>query len=374
MSRRLFLALPLALASCGSCGEPAPPVKPGAAGLETIPADEAAATAEAAKLIADSIRKTYPEGTRPARRDAHAKAHGCVKATFAVPELPEHLRVGVFKEPRTYLAWIRYSNGNGTPQPDSVGDGRGMAVKLMGVPGKKVLAGEADAATHDFMMINHPVFFIDNAANYVTFTKDSQGGDVLAYFLGLRSPLSWHLKAGKIVGEMVATKAVNPLELQYFSMSAYLFGDRAIKFSARPCAASPGLSSATASPDFLADNMEKTLKDGPGCFEFMVQLQGDPKDMPVEDPTELWSEKASPFVKVAHIEIPSQAFRSEEQRKLCEDLSFTPWHALPEHRPLGGINRLRKVVYETISSLRHDLNGVPRQEPAAGPDFLPKAP
>ena len=371
MKRALFVALPFAVVSCGSCGAPAtPPDNSTVVGLETIPADEPAAIAEAAKLIADSLRKTYPEGQRPARRDAHAKAHGCVKASFAVPELPENLRVGVFKEPRTYNAWIRYSNGSGTPQPDSTGDGRGMAIKLMGVPGKKLLQDEADATTQDFVMINHPVFFIDTAANYVTFTKDAQGGDPLTYFVGFRNPLSWHLKAAKIVESMVVAKPVNPLELQYFSMAAYLFGEKAIKFSAKSCAVSEGVHTATASPDFLADNMEKNLKDGRGCFDFMVQLQTNSKDMPVEDPTELWSEKSSPFVRVAHIEIPSQEFRSDEQKKFCENLSFTPWHALPEHRPLGGINRLRKVVYETIASLRHELNGVRRQEPRADPSSL----
>lgn len=33
------------------------------------------------------------------------------------------------------------------------------------------------------------------------------------------------------------------------------------------------------------------------------------------------------------------------------------------HRPLGGINRVRRTVDETISRLRHDLNGTPRGEP-----------
>jgi len=33
------------------------------------------------------------------------------------------------------------------------------------------------------------------------------------------------------------------------------------------------------------------------------------------------------------------------------------------HRPLGGINRVRRVVYEAISSLRHQLNLAPRTEP-----------
>jgi hypothetical protein len=39
-----------------------------------------------------------------------------------------------------------------------------------------------------------------------------------------------------------------------------------------------------------------------------------------------------------------------------ERLSFTPWHALPQHRPLGAINRIRRVVHDTISNLRSELN------------------
>ena len=53
----------------------------------------------------------------------------------------------------------------------------------------------------------------------------------------------------------------------------------------------------------------------------------------------------------------------------CENLSYTPWHSLPDHRPIGGINRARKVVYEAISKVRHDYNAVPRREP--DPKFMP---
>jgi hypothetical protein len=36
-------------------------------------------------------------------------------------------------------------------------DARGMAVKVLGVPGKKLLQDEEDATTQDFIMISHPV-------------------------------------------------------------------------------------------------------------------------------------------------------------------------------------------------------------------------
>jgi hypothetical protein len=36
---------------------------------------------------------------------------------------------------------------------------------------------------------------------------------------------------------------------------------------------------------------------------------------------------------------------------------------LPEHRPLGGINRARRAIYEGITRRRHELNGQPMHEP-----------
>jgi hypothetical protein len=96
----------------------------------------------------------------------------------------------------------------------------------------------------------------------------------------------------------------------------------------------------------------------------MVQFQTDAVKMPVEDPSVEWDEAASPFVTVATLRIPRQTFDSEPQMTYCEALSFTPWHSLPEHRPIGGVNRIRKVVYERASTLRHTANNVPRREPS----------
>jgi hypothetical protein len=55
--------------------------------------------------------------------------------------------------------------------------------------------------------------------------------------------------------------------------------------------------------------------------------------------------------------------------EFCENLSYTPWHALPEHEPLGSINRARRAIYTAISKARHEINGARRAEPtpADGP-------
>lgn len=85
--------------------------------------------------------------------------------------------------------------------------------------------------------------------------------------------------------------------------------------------------------------------------------------MSVESTVVEWDERVAPFFKVATIEVPKQTFATAERDAFGENLSFTPWHALPEHRPLGGVNRVRRTVYEEISRFRHEQNGTPRVEP-----------
>jgi hypothetical protein len=322
---------------------------------EVVPADESAAIERVARSIEESVREEAKSG--PAHRDAHAKAHGCVRASFRVlPGLPQKLRVGIFQNEKTIPAWIRFSNGSGKSQDDSSGDGRGMTIKLMGI-------AKSESTTQDFLMINHPVFFVRNAADYVEFTDAVSSGHPLKFFFPSLNPLDFRLHEMGIGLKIQFTKVKNPLLSRYWSMTPYLFGETEMKYSARPCARAHSDFVATKSPNFLRDNLSAHLNQSEACFEFQVQLRTQPASMPIEDATVKWSEKVSPFLTVARITIPRQAFTSVEQMQFCENLSYTPWHAIPEFRPLGGINRARKKVYETVSRVRHELNGTQRSEP-----------
>jgi len=95
--------------------------------------------------------------------------------------------------------------------------------------------------------------------------------------------------------------------------------------------------------------MIRQLATGDALFDFTVQLQISAETMLIEDPGKAWDETVSPFRKVAAIRIPKQEFDGDRQREFGEHLSYSPWHSLPEHRPIGGINRARKVVYAFIS-------------------------
>jgi catalase len=305
-----------------------------------------------AKITADNVGGIM-------RRDAHPKMHGVVKAEFIVDsDLPAELRVGLFAQPGVYQAWIRFSNQNSSIQPDIKADIRGMAIKVMGVPGEKILPDPALARTQDFILISTNVFVTADAAQFDGLIRALTGNALsIACFFLLHPRALWNLYKSMIT-------FANPLQIRYFSTTPYRFGVAAsVKYSARPSIAVPDEIPQSPADDFLRDAMVKQLDKGGAVFDFMVQFQTDADTMPIEDPGKAWPEAVSPFRKVATVRIAEQEFDSQQQREFGENLSFSPWHALPDHRPLGGINRARRIVYETISAFRHRCNMIAPHEP-----------
>jgi catalase len=325
---------------------------------ELPPPGEAAFTRSIADRLKAKIVRENTSGIM--RRDAHPKMHGLVRAEFVVePDLPPELRVGVFREPKSYRAWIRFSNQNNRIRPDIKGDIRGMAIKLMGVPGEKLLEEERDEQTQDFITISTRVFVTKDVEEFDGLLKAIESNALAQVWFYLTHP--------RLVRNVLGAlkKFANPLQIRYFSTTPYLWGDTAVKYSAIPEVGVPDTIPKDPADDYLRTAMVRQLERGDARFAFAVQLQTDPGTMPIEDPGREWSEAASPFRKVASIVIPKQDFDSEQQRTFGENLSFTPWHSLPEHRPLGGVNRARKLVYAFISTFRHQENGAPRREPTS---------
>jgi len=325
---------------------------------EYPPSGEAAYTQDLADRLQAKIIKDNPTGIM--RRDAHPKMHGVVKAEFIIePNLAPELRVGLFKEATTYRAWIRFSNQNGTMQPDIKGDIRGMAIKLMGVPGEKILEQEQDERTHDFIVISTNVFVTADVQEFDGLIKALTSNVLaIAWFFVTHFRVGWNLYKSMI-------KFANPLQIRYFSTTPYAFGDAAVKYSATPHVATPDTIPTDPSDDYLRLAMMSQLEKGDALFDFSVQFQTDADTMPIEDPGKEWLETVSPFRKLATIRIPQQEFDSAKQKEFGENLSFSPWHALPVHRPLGGINRARRVVYRAISMFRHEYNKTARREPTS---------
>ena len=304
------------------------------------------------------MRTQYPEGSE-VRRDAHPKTHGLVKARFEVVDgLPAELRHGIFAAPKAYDALVRFSASGTEISADTVQQAHGMAIKVLGVEGPKALADERDATTQDFVMINYPTFLSRTVADYEAFHSARVGGLAeTEVFLKMNPPVLHAIQG------LNGSPFWNPLQSRYWSQTPYRLGAGAMKFSARPVVAPVKPAAVQKSPDYLRQSMVKQVGADEVVFEFLVQLQKDPVKMPVEDALTEWKETDSPFVRVALLRIPKQDLSSGEDLKIAENLSFTPWHALEDQRPLGGINRARKVAYEAISKYRHERNGVPRVEP-----------
>ena len=371
--------------------------------FEIIPEDEAATTEKlvagtqasmnaALHKLEEKIESLKKEGqpiaaSLRAVRDAHPKSHGCVRGKFKILNDQElsslgyprnnfkavrhRLAQGLFAKESSYQAWVRFSNGNAKSQPDYIPDGRGMAIKIIGVNGQRIELDQVNENhTQDFLMINFPQFFVKNVRDYIDFFADTP------------KFLASHQEEAKIARGIASQITTSPLETQYFSMTPISYGNDAVKYSAIPCVYAQSTTNignlplaplieilkglknpselsqhiATLSPrydGYLREAMQEQLKDTKGCFLFLVQFHENQSTEPIEDPTVEWKTK---FYPVARLTLPPQEFSSPKQDEFCDNLAFTPWHSLQAHRPLGGVQRARRVIYGTISETRRAFN------------------
>lgn len=331
---------------------------------EQISAGEAAMTQD---IIQTAIR-IVDQHREPTRylRDAHAKAHGCVQAQVSVAtDLDPALRQGVFSEPgKTWQAWMRLSNGNAYPQFDNMKDARGMAIKLLGVPGDQLLPSQQGRGEQDFVMFNHANFFVSDVAEYrQNVAAQADGKKVMAFLPGW-DPRQWQVRHLFIALATLSEAPPSPLLTTYFSVSPYKFGNLNAKFRVTPeagtCPAYTPPAQNRDVPNFLRSALYQQLSTDrqPACFALQIQTQDATRYMPIEDTSVQWKESDAPFQTVAHIQVPAQDFDTPEQNLMCDNFSFSPWHGIEAHRPIGGINRLRKAVYEAVSAYRLERNGV----------------
>ncbi len=288
---------------------------------------------------------------------------GCLKADFSVlADLPTELQVGIFATPQTFPTWIRFANASN--QADTEKDFRGMSLKLMQVGGEKLL-GSGD--TQDFILNSHPVLFVGTPQDFRDFVEISVNSSPLRFFL---NPFSPHFKEFRIVLAGRQHHASH-LSIPYWSTTPYLFGEgRAVKYAVKSCHQGKEAKLPRKLKDgYLRAAMREQMSTSGACFDFLVQFQSDAELMPLEDATVEWDEDLSPFRKVARIDIPAQSFESPEQMEFCENLAFNPWQSLAEHRPLGGLNRVRKDLYKALAEFRHKSNAVNYREPDGNESF-----
>ena len=144
-------------------------IKTPALAEETIGPDESAVAAEFVEFLKATSTKHHPTGTVP--RFNQGRAAGCVDAEFMVPDgLPQDLRVGLFAQPRTYKARIRFANASS--QSDKERDVRGMSIKVSSVDGENLTPG---VSAHDFILNSHPVMMVGHTKTFLDLLK-AHGG------------------------------------------------------------------------------------------------------------------------------------------------------------------------------------------------------
>jgi hypothetical protein len=291
-------------------------------------------------------------------RGFHAKIHAGLMAEFQVlADLSQQARHGVFAEPRTFPAVVRFSNGDSHINPDTNHEPRGIAIKLIGVPGRKLLPGLEDAVTQDFLATSHSVTStVRDVRQFIHFVKAKRLPKPLMFARMVFTLGPWQTwRILRAIDRTVLHSDVRSMATEEFSGTAPVkFGPYAVKFTVRP-AQKTAATTDRPSNDFLREELADRLRKADLMFDFLVQFYVDDVHTPIEDTSVPWRPEDTPLLKVAQLRIRRCDLDDPESRKLSKKidrLSFSPWHATEDHRPLGNVMRARRVAYEASAALR----------------------
>ena len=350
--------------------------------FESVPEDEEETQRGLTAAMLEIQRQTFHD-TGYAHRAVHAKAHGYLKARFEVlPDLPAELAQGLFVSPSVYAAILRFSTTPGDLLDDGVSVPRGVALKVLGVPGERLLGSEGDT-TQNYVLGNSPAFQVATAAGFLKQLKP------LAATTGHAEPLKKAMsvlsrnanevlsKVGLKSATLTTLAGQSPTELlgdTFYSQGALLHGAYYAKVAVAPV--SSELVAQSGQPlelaghrDAVREGVSRHFASLSGVWELRVQLGTDPDAMPVEDAAKQWSEDDSPYLPVARITAaPQQTWTDALWAEVESGMAFNPWMGLAAHRPLGSIMRARRPAYAAAREYRARTNDVHISEPGRGMD------
>lgn len=304
-----------------------------------------------AQEIAQIARDVSVRTGRPVDRVFHVKQHTGVRGTLRVlPGLPAPLASGVFAGATTWPCYVRFSNGAVRRQLDGILDVRGVALKLVGVPGAKLL-GTSDV-TQDFLFVQTPAVPTDSPEEFLALARASVGG-----------PLFIPLKLAAAIG--VVRAAALLIRLALVKQPASLAG--AELFTAVPSKLGPAAAKLSLVPlqqaverrgETLRDDLVSRLRQGNLRWALRAQLFIDERRTPIESASQEWRARDAPFHDVAVLDVAQQDVDSAAGRDLDDAvgrMGFDPWHGIEDHRPLGATQRARKAAYRDSRAQRGAL-------------------
>lgn len=305
------------------------------------PDDEQRYAGYAQQFAQLQARKSARWGTG---RALHRKQLTAACGTLEVLDgLPAFARHGLFAKPRDYDVWVRTSNGGLDRAPDAVPDIRGLSIRVLGVQGESAL-GNGPAVSQDFTLINQEAFGFAGAGEFVDFVMAaSRGkGELFKYVLKRYGLLGGPRRLARMLRKIrrpFSGFATEPM----FSAVPMANGPYAVRVRLQH-AASNGTAALDPGGDWDAEFSDR-LARGPLHWDLQLQYFASEATTPIEDASVNWP---TPYTTVARLMLPKQDTRSPEGVEFAAQVEagvFDPWHALAEHRPLGDVQRARRVVY-----------------------------
>lgn len=349
-----------------------------------VPEESEALAREGLMTTLRGISETTYTDSGHATRSVHAKSHGLLLGEIRVMDgLPDYLAQGLFAKPVTLPIVMRFSTIPGDMLDDNVSTPRGLAIKVVGVEGARLI-GTENAVTQDFLLVNGPAFLTPGPQQFLSNLKFLAA--TTNRVPDLKRALSTILqRAEKLIesvgGESATIKTIgghletNILGEIYFSQAPILYGEYMAKISIAPVSDSlVQLKNAPVDlknkPNGLREAVVDFFSSNTAEWELRVQLCTDLESMPIEDASVVWPEELSPYIAVARIIVKPQLAWSEARSKMIDDgMSFSPWHGIEAHRPIGSIMRVRKMAYEMSAKFRAEHNRTSMIEPICLQNF-----
>jgi catalase len=282
-------------------------------------------------------------------RMMYAKTVAGVKGAWLVIDriLPAELAVGHFHPGAALPAQVRLSNASGISLPDTAPDMRGLAIRLT-VPG---------GSSHDLILANFPTFLARNAEQFFEFFMIAKGCD-RQMLLGKLVERFGIAEGRRIAAYHKASfKLCSSLTAEYFwSGCPFLWGRSPVRLELRPLSPpAVAMSAALGRDDALRAELAGRLSADDVRWRLAIQPFLDEERTPIEDAAIDWRKLTSTSLEVATLILPRQNILDQNgvlALREIEELDFNPWNAPPEFRPLGSINRLRRLVYEMAAAAR----------------------
>jgi catalase len=289
----------------------------------------------------EAIRGTG--GAQPGCRALHAKGT-LYRGTFTATPEAAGLSRAQHLDGSIVPALIRFSNGSGNPaQKDGVPGVRGMAVKFT-LP---------DKSTTDVSTQTARLFVSSTPDGFVDLLKAMKPGPTTPLRMA-----KYFLTHPRLLGALPQLREANKVpasyaNIEYHGLHAFRWiaadgGARFVRYHLVPAAGERGPAPAAhgKGPDFLTEELDARLANGPVRFDFRVQIAG-PNDSTV-DSSAPW--QSTQFVTVGTLEITGLDTEREHGNDI---VVFDPMRVTEGIEPSDDpVLRFRTLAYSASVKLR----------------------